>query len=326
MTTTTCTVSLLVRFVTAVSLIVMATAAAAQYPTRQIRMYVPNPPGGATDTLGRVLAPKLSEALGQPVLIDNRPGSNGNLATETVARAAPDGHTLLLAADAQIVISPHLYAMGADPVKDLVPVSSLVNTQFVLVVNASLPVKSLHEFVDYARRAKPSLAYASIGNGSQHHLAMEMLKARTKMDMVHVPYKGGGPATLALIAGDVSAMFGGNSVAGQIKAGKLRAIAVAGKQRVAAYPGVPSLGELFPGVEVTPWLGIFAPTGVPAAALARLRSEVSRWLADADTADKLRGLGGFQPFISTPDEFAAYVRAEHAKYDQVVKAVGVKVD
>ena len=302
-----------------------ATLASAQYPTRPIRIYVPNPPGGATDTLARLFGPKLAEGLGQAVLVENRPGSNGNLATESAGKAPPDGYTLLLGADAQVVISPHIYAMQVDPIKDLVPVSSLVSTNMVLAVNAALPVKNLAEFIEYARSAKPPLPYASIGTGSQHHLAMEMLKSRAGMELVHIPYKGGGPATVAILAGEVPVMFGGNSVSGQIKAGKLRAIALAGK-RAAAYPDLPPLSDTFPGLEITPWLGMFAPAGVPAPVLARLRAEFGRLLADGEMRGKLRGLGGLEPFITTPEEFTAYFRAEYAKYGQVVKAVGVKVD
>ena len=299
--------------------------ASAQYPARSIRMYVPNPPGGATDTLARLFAPKLSDAFGQPVLVDNRPGSNGNVATEMAGKAPSDGYSLLLGADAQVVISPHLYAMQVDPIRDLVPVSSLVSTNMVLAVNAALPVKNLAEFIDYARRANPPIPYASIGNGSQHHLAMEMLKSRAGINLTHIPYKGGGPATIAILAGEVPVMFGGNSVSGQIKAGKLRAIALAGR-RTNAYPDLPPLSDTYPGLEVTPWLGVFAPTGVPAPVLGRLRGEFSRLLADGDIRDKLHGLGGLEPFITTPEEFTAYFRAEYAKYGQVVKAVGVKVD
>ena len=305
----------------------VASAAAAQYPSRALRLVVPNPPGGATDTLARVFAPSLGEALGRPVIVDNRPGSNGNLASEAVAKSAPDGHTLLLGADAQIVIGPHLYAkMPLDTLKDLVPVASLVNTQMVLVVNPRLPPKTLQEFIELARRADPPLAYASIGNGSQHHLVMEMLKARAGIELVHVPFKGGGPATLALLAGDVAAMFGGNSVSAQVRAGKLRALAVAGSQRSAAYPELPRLSEFYPGLEVTPWLGLFAPAGIPAPVLARLRGEASRLLADPGMREKVRHVGGLEPYVTTPEEFAALLRAEYAKYGEIVKALGAKID
>jgi tripartite-type tricarboxylate transporter receptor subunit TctC len=307
--------------------LLLATAAWAQYPSRPIRLLVPNPPGGATDTVARVFAPKLGEALGQAVIVDNRPGSNGNVASEATAKAPPDGYTLLLCADAQIVIGPHLYAkMPLDTLTDLTPVATLANTQMVLAVNPALPVTDLREFIEHARRARPSLAYASIGNGSQHHLVMEMLKARADIELLHVPFKGGGPATVALLAGEVQAMFGGNSVAGHIRAGKLRGLAVAGRQRSAAHPELPRLAELYPDLEVTPWLALFAPAAVPASVLSRLRGETNRLLSGSDLRDKVRNLGGLEPYVTTPEEFAALIRAEYARYGQIVKAVGAKID
>jgi tripartite-type tricarboxylate transporter receptor subunit TctC len=301
--------------------------ASAQYPARAIRLLVPNPPGGATDTLARVFAPRLAEALAQPVVVENRPGSNGNLAMEAAAHAAPDGHTLLLCADAQIVIGPHLYAkMPLDTLKDLDPVTTLANTQMVLSVSPALPVKNLQEFVEYARRASPPLAYASIGNGSQHHLVMEMLKARAGIDLLHVPFKGGGPATIAILTGEVSAMFGGNSISGHIRSCKLRALAVAGKKRSATYPDLPRLSEFYPGLEVTPWLALFAPAATPGMILAKLRAETNKLLNDEDLRGKIRNVGGLEPYLTSPDEFAAQLRSEYAKYGEVVKAVGAKVD
>ena len=305
----------------------LAATAWAQYPNRPIRLLVPNPPGGATDTIARVVAPALGDALGQPVVVENRPGSNGNLSSELAARAAPDGYTLLLGQDSQIVISPHLYAnLPVDTLKDLAPVATLVTTQMVLTVNPALPVKDLRDFVDLAKGARPPLAYASIGNGSQHHLTMEMLKARAGIELVHVPYKGGGPATVALLAGEVPVMFGGNSVTAHIKAGRLRGLAVAGKKRSAALPELPTLSEFYPGLEVTAWIGIFAPANVPAPVLARLHGEVNRLLAGAQLRDKVLAVGGLEPFVTTPEEFTALIRAEYAKYGEVVKATGVKID
>ncbi len=315
------------RLAAPLALLLVAFSAAAQYPSRPIRLLVPNPPGGATDTLARLVAPKLSEKLGQPVVVDNRPGSNGNLASETVARATPDGHTLLLAADAQIVIGPHLYAkMPLDTLRDLAPVATLVSTQMLLTVHPALPVGTLQEFIDYARRATPPLAYASIGNGSQHHLVMEMLKARAGIDLLHIPFKGGGPATTALLGGEIAAMFGGNSVTGQVRAGKLRALAVAGKQRSATFPDLPRLAELYPGLEVTPWLALFAPAGVPPAVLQRLRDETNRLLAEPEMRERVRHLGGLEPFVTTPEEFTALLRSEYTRYGEIVKAVGVRID
>ena len=307
-----------------VVLLLAASSAAAQYPSRPIRLLVPNPPGGATDTLARLLSPKLGEALGQPLVVDNRPGSNGNLASELAAKAAPDGHTLLLCADAQIVIGPHLYAkMPLDTLKDLAPVATLVNTQMLLVVSPAIPAKTLQEFIELARRTNPPLAYASIGNGSQHHLVMEMLKARAGIDLLHVPFKGGGPATTALLGGEIVAMFGGNSVTGHVRAGKLRALAVAGKQRSQAFPDLPRLGDVYPGLEVAPWLALFAPAGTPDAILTRLRAEVNKLLRDPD---QIRRLGGLEPYVTTPEEFETLLRTEYRKYGEIVKAVGVRID
>jgi tripartite-type tricarboxylate transporter receptor subunit TctC len=298
-----------------------------QYPTHPIRLLVPNPPGGATDTIARVVGPKLGESLGQPIVVENRPGSNGNLSSELAAKAPPDGYTLLLGQDSQIVISPHLYkSMPVDTLKDLAPVASLVTTQMVLSINPSLPVKNFQEFIEYARRANPPLAYASIGNGSQHHLTMEMLKARAGINLLHVPFKGGGPATVAVIAGEVPVMFGGNSVTGQIKAGKLRGLAVAGKERSATFPELPTLSEFYPGLEVTAWIGLFMPAGVPAAVIGKVHDVTNRALGDADTREKIAKVGGLQPFVTTTEEFAAMIRAEHARYGEVVKAVGAKID
>ena len=315
------------RLAALLALSLAALSAAAQYPSRPIRLLVPNPPGGATDTLARLVAPKLGEVLGQPLVVDNRLGSNGNLASELAAKATPDGHTLLLCADAQIVIGPHLYArMPLDTLKDLAPVATLVNTQMLLVVSPALPVKTLQEFIEHARKSNPPLAYASIGNGSQHHLVMEMLKARAGVDLLHVPFKGGGPATTALLGGEIVAMFGGNSVAGHVRAGKLRALAVAGKERSQVFPDLPKLSDVYPGLEVTPWLALFAPAGVPESVLARLRAEINKLLADPDTVERISRLGGLQPYVTTPAEFDQLLRTEYAKYAEVVKAAGAKID
>jgi tripartite-type tricarboxylate transporter receptor subunit TctC len=306
---------------------ILSTTAWAQYPSRPIHLLVPNPPGGASDTIARIVAPALGTALGQPVVVENRPGSNGNVSSELAARAAPDGYTLLLGQDSQIVISPHLYPnLPVNTLKDLAPVATLITTQMVLAVNPSLPAKDLREFVELAKRAKPPLAYASIGNGSQHHLTMEMLRARAGIELVHVPYKGGGPATVALLSGEVPVMFGGNSVTAHIKAGRLRGLAVAGAKRSAAFPDLPTLAEFYPGLEVTAWLGVFAPASVPEPVLERLHDEINRLLAGADLRGKVLGVGGLEPFVSTREEFAALIRAEYAKYGEVVKATGVRID
>jgi tripartite-type tricarboxylate transporter receptor subunit TctC len=304
-----------------------ALAQSGQYPTRPIKLLVPIPPGGAPDIVARILGQALSEALGQPVVVENRVGSNGNIASEQTAKAAPDGYTLLLCADSQIVINPHLYAkMPIDTLKDLTPVATIAANQFALAVNPSLPVKTFQEFIAYAKKANPPLTYASGGNGSQHHLSMEILKARAGIDLVHVPYKGGTPAATATVAGETMAVFSGTSNAAQIKAGRLRAIAMTGAHRSAVFPELPTIGETYPGYEVQIWLALFGPPGMPEAVLARLRAEVGKLLAKPEVVQRLNGAGGLEPYITTPAEFSALIRRDYDKYGKVVKDVGAKID
>jgi tripartite-type tricarboxylate transporter receptor subunit TctC len=303
-------------------------ALAQQYPSRPVRILVTIPPGGAPDIAARIVSQPLEEALGQPVIVENRPGANGNLAAEIVAKAPADGTLLLLAADSLITINPHLYEkMAIDTLKDLAPVASLVSNMFVLSVNPQLPVKNFKEFIEYARRAQPPLAYGSSGNGSQHHLTMEMLKQRAGIDLVHVPYKGGAPSTTATVAGEVAAMFAGTSTAPMIKAGKLRALAVTGSHRSSAFPDLPTIAEFYPGFETTIWLGLFGPAGLPEPVMTRLRTEIRKVLAMPGVKDKLnKGGGGLDPFASTPQEFTDLIRRDYEKYGKIVKQVGVKVD
>ena len=302
-------------------------AALAQYPSRPIKLIVPIPAGGAPDIAARVVGQKLSELLGAPVVVENHAGSNGNIAGDLVAKAPPDGYTLLLGQDSLIAINPHLYSkMPFDPLKDFVPVATLVANQFVLAVNPSLPVRNFQEFVEYARRTVPPLPYASGGNGSQHHLSMEILKLRAGIDLLHVPFKGGTPATVATVAGDTAAMFAGTSTKPQIKAGKLRALAATGAQRSPEFPELPTIGEFYPGYEVTIWLALFAPAGTPEAVLARLRTAVEAALVAPDVKAKLNQAGGLDAFYSTPEEFAALIQRDYDKYGKIVKEVGVKVD
>jgi len=301
--------------------------AAAQYPSRPIRLLVGFPPGGGPDIVARLLAPKLAEALGQPVVVENRVGSTGTIAGEAVAKSPADGYALLVGQDGLFVINPHLYKqMPIDPLKDLVPVTSLVSNGFFMAINPSVPARTFPEFIEYARRANPPLQYASGGNGSQHHLTMERLKARAGIDMVHVPYKGGAPATTATVAGEVAVMMSGTSTAPQIKAGRLRALAFTGPQRSRVLPEVPTIAEFYPDFVMVQWYGLFAPAGTPEAALARLRAEVNKALVLPDIRDKLTNAGGVEPWITTPEEFAVEIRNEYAKYAKLVKDVGAKVD
>lgn len=307
--------------------LMMVHDAVAQYPSHPIRLLIPFPPGGGPDLVGRILAPRLSEALGQALVVENRVGSNGNIAGEAVAKSPADGYTLLVGNDSLFVINAHLYKqMPFDPLKDLVPVASLVSNGFFLAVNPSVPARTLPEFVEYARKADPPLQYASGGNGSQHHLTMERLKARAGFRMVHVPYKGGAPATTATVAGEVAAMMSGTSTAGQIRAGRLRALAFTGPQRSRALPDVPTVAEFYPDFVMVQWYGLFAPAGTPEAVVARLRAETNKALALPDVKDKLSNAGGVEPWITTPEEFSGQIRDEYATYGKLVKEVGAKID
>jgi len=301
--------------------------AAAQYPTKPIRLLVPFAPGGGPDIVARLIAPRLAHALGQPVVVENRAGSNGIIGGDIVAKSSPDGHTLLVGADSLVVINPHLYAkMPFDPQKDLAPVASLVSNGFFLAINPSVPAQTFPEFIEYARRSDPPLHYASGGNGSQHHLTMERLKARTGVSMVHIPYKSGAPATTATVAGEVAAMMSGTSTAGQIRAGRLRALAFTGPRRSKVLPDVPAIAEFYPDFVMVQWYGLFAPAGTPEPVLTRLRAEVANALVLPDVMDKLRNAGGVEPWITSPEEFAAELRSEYAKYAKLVKDVGAKID
>jgi tripartite-type tricarboxylate transporter receptor subunit TctC len=315
------------RFLALAFAALLSLGASAQYPARPIRLIVPIPPGGAPDISARVVGQRLSETVGQPVVVENRPGSNGNIAMDIVAKSPADGYTLGLLADSMITINPHLYReMQTNPLKDLAPVASIVSNQWVLSVNPSVPVKDFKEFVEYARRAQPPLAYASGGNGSIHQLAMEMLKQRAGINLVHVPYKGGSPATTATVSGEVAAMFSGTSSAPQIKAGRLRALAVTGLRRSEIFPDLPTISEFYPGYEVTIWLGLFTAAGTPEAVLSSLHAEVNKVLAEPETKRRLNAAGGLEPYITTPAEFEDLIRRDYDKYGKIVKSVGVKVD
>ena len=315
------------RWLVGLGFALFCAGAAAQYPSRPIRLLVPIPPGGGPDIVARLIAPKMSEALGQPVVVENRVGSNGNIAGDFVAKSAPDGYTLLLGMDSLIAINPHLYArMPFDTLKDLAPVASLVSNGFFIAVNPSVPAQTLAEFVEVARRANPPLQYASGGNGSQHHLTMERLKARAGINLVHIPYKGGSPAATATVAGEVSVTMSGTSSAPQIKAGRLRALAFTGKQRSAVMPDVPTVSELYPDFTMVQWYGLFVAAGTPEPVIARLRLEVNKALAQPDVRERLRNAGGVEAWITTPEEFAAEIRSEYAGYGKLVKDLGAKVD
>jgi tripartite-type tricarboxylate transporter receptor subunit TctC len=297
------------------------------YPQRPLKLIAPTSPGGAPDTIARVLAEKLAPLLGQPVVVENRAGANGYLATETTARAAADGYTLGIFADSMVVINPHLRAKSShDTMKDLVPIATVASNTFFLSTHPSIPVKNFREFIEYARNANPPLAYASGGNGSQHQMAMEMLKQRAGINLLHVPYKSGTEATTATMSGEVAAMFSGASTGPQIKAGKLRGLAATGRNRSPLFPDMPTIGEVYPGYEISVWLGFFGPAGFPDVALQRLRAELNKVLLLPEVKDRLNSAGGLEPFRSTPEEFQAMMRADYDRYGKLVRQIGAKLD
>jgi len=313
----------------ALLLAVLGGPAAAQtdYPNRPIKIFVTIPPGGAPDIAARLIAQYLSEMNGWSVIVENRPGANGNIAGDLVAKSTPDGYTLLVNADSGFTINPHVYSrLSYDPIKDLVPVASIATNQFMLSVNPQLPVKTFQEFIDYARNTKPPLPYASGGNGSQHQLAMEMLKQRANIDLLHVPFRGGAPAATATIAGDTKVLFAGASSAPQIQSGVLRALAASGKARSKRFPELPTVGEFYPGYSVDIWIGLFAPTGTPESIVTKLREEVHKLLQRPDFAEKLNVSGSLEPLILSPKEFNELIASDYEKYGELVKRIGIKLD
>jgi len=305
---------------------VLPAQAQENYPNRPIKIMVPIPPGGAPDVVARLVGQYLSQALGQPVVIENRTGANGNIAGEAVAKAAPDGYTLILAADSGIVINPHVYAkMAFDPMKDLVPVTAVATNQFVLAVNPKVPVKTLPEFVEYAKKANPQLTFASGGVGSQHFFAMEQLKQRAGFNLLNITYRGGTPAMRATINGETQVLFAGGESAGQFEAGTLRALAVSGKARSKRYPDVPTIGEFYPGYAVDIWLGLFAPAGTPKPIIDKLRTTVQALLAKPDVAAKINVSGSLQPLILSQDEFNARIHSDDEKFGKLAKELNVHI-
>jgi len=302
-----------------------ATSAQA-WPTRPIRLLNGYPPGGASDIVARVYAQGLQERLGAPVVVENRGGSGGNLAVAAAVRATPDGYTLLHGNDNMFVVNPHVYTRaGFDPLKELVAIASVAVNQLVMVVHPSVPATNLREFVELARKSKPPLFYASIGNGSMHHLAMERFKRHVGIELTHVPYRGGGPAAIALLAGEVSVMLGGGAVVPNLQAGQFRGLAATGAVRNPATPDLPTVGEIYPGYEAATWHGLFAPVGVPSAIIERLRAELAVVLAQPEFAKRLVSTGSGEPYVVAPEVFVERIRREHEQYGQPIRAIGLQV-
>ena len=298
------------------------------YPEKAIRFIAPYAPGGSTDLLTRTLAQKLTVSLGQTVVADNRPGAGGNVGADIVAKAAPDRYTILLAPVSPMAINVSLYGkkLPFNPERDFAPITLVAKVPLVIVLNLGVPAKTLQEFIDFARKSNPPLNYASTGSGAQQHLAMEMLKARAGLNMAHIPYKGGAGATIAMVAGDVSATIGGSSMDPQIKAGKLRALATTGARRAPSYPDLPTIGEMFPGYTISVWIGLFAPAATPVEVLTRLRGEVDKFLANPETRQKLYASGGMDPYPLRPEEILLGMRRDYEKFGKLIKEIGLRVD
>ena len=298
------------------------------YPTKPIRLVVPFPPGGATDIIARAVAQKLSETWGQSIVVDNRPGAGGNIGTELVAKAAPDGYTLEMGTVGTHAINASLYAkIPFDNVKDFAPIILVAGVPNVLEVTPSLPVNSVQELIAYAKANPGKLNFASSGNGTSIHLSGELFKTMTGVQMTHVPYKGSAPALADLIGGQVQLMFDNlpPSLA-QIKAGKLRALAVTSSTRTAALPDIPTVAEAgVPGFEASSWFGLLAPAATPAPIVAKINAEIAKWLATPEAKEKLLAQGA-NAAGGTPDDFARHIGAETTKWAKVVKESGAKVD
>ena len=305
-----------------------APAAVAQaWPAKPVRLILPFPPGGGTDILGRTMAQRLGESIGQTILLDNRPGAGGNLGAEIAARAAPDGYTIVLVAPG-FVISPSLYRkLGYEPFKDFDPVSLVAVIPNLLAVHPSVPAQTVKELVAYARANPGKVNFGSGGVGTSNHLATELLAAQTGVTMVHVPYKGAATAMMDTVAGNVQLITIGTGAAlAQVKAGKLRALATQTPGRVPSAPEIPTIAEAgFPGLEVQTWYAVFVPMKTPAAITRRLNSDLSRVMFEPDVRERLATIGA-EPMKSTPQELTTFIRGEYKRWAEVVKSAKLQAE
>ena len=303
-------------------------AFAQAFPAKPVRLVVPFPPGGPLDAVGRAIADKLTQAWGQSVVVDNRQGAGGNIGADLVAKSPPDGYTVVMGALSTHAVNPSLYPkMPYDAVKDFAPITRVAITPNVLVVNPALPVNSVKELVAYAKANPGKLSFGSGSNGSAGHLAGELFKADTGTDMVHIPFKGGAPAMQALLSGDTQLMFDNlaNSMP-QVKAGKLKALAVTTAQRSKLVPELPTMAEAgVPGFDISTWFGLMAPAGTPLDIVAKWNADVTKILNSPDMRERLTAQGA-EAAPTTPAEFSAFIAQELAKYARIVKASGAKVD
>ena len=301
---------------------------AQQYPAKPIRMIIGFPPGGGTDIIGRIVAQRMSEGLKQQIIPDNRGGASGQIAAELVAKAPPDGYTVMMAHIAAISILPSLYAkLPYDPVRDFSPVSLVAISPQLVVAHPSLPVRNIKELIALAKKRPGEIYYASVGNGTVQHLAGELFNLQARVQMVHVPFKGGGPSALNLVAGHVQLSFDVIPVViNYVKAGRLRPIAVTSEKRTPLMPEVPTVNEGgLKGFDLSTWWGLVAPAGVSKDIVTRLHGETVKALQLADVKERL-AQNGADPVGNSPDEFAAFIRNERAKYARIVKDANIKID
>ncbi|HET9338015.1 MAG TPA: tripartite tricarboxylate transporter substrate binding protein [Casimicrobiaceae bacterium] len=311
----------------ALAVLVPGGAAAQGYPAKPIRLIVPFPPGGAVDFYARAVQQPLSETLGQTVVIENRAGASGMVGIDLVAKAPPDGYTLGLGNIASLAINAGIYEkMPYDPARDLTPITHTIDVNYALVVHPSIAAKTVPELVAYARANPGKIAYGSAGSGSLPHLATELFKSTTGTDIVHVPYKGGGPMVTDLLGGTVQMVIADQAnLMPHVKAGKLRAIAVASPKRSANHPDLPTIGESLPGFQAVAWNGLVGPPNLPADIVAKLNAAIVKVMAMPEVRDRLAG-GGLDIVGDSPDEFARFIRAEIAKWTAIAKQVGAKAE
>ena len=316
--------------IAALCLAAMAIPAAAQadYPNKPVRMLIGFPPGQATDTLGRAVAQKLSQQLGQQFVVENKPGAAGIIATQAAMSAPPDGYTLLVSSSGPLAVNPGLYSkLPYDPIKDFAPVAGIAIVPLVLVTNPAFPATNVKELVATAKAKPKAVNYASGGSGVTNHLVMEMFRGAAGIDMTHIPYKGGPPALTDLIGGQVNVMFETSvAVLPFVKQGKLRALAVSSSKRISAAPDLPTVAELgYPGFSGVPWVAIMAPANTPAPIIAKLNGEVNKALNSKDIREQFLAQG-VEPMQMTPEELGAFVKSELTKWTKAVKDSGAKVE
>lgn len=315
------------KLIPLLSLLIALPVAAQSYPSKPVRLVVPFPPGGPTDIVTRLIAPRMAASLGQQVVIENRGGAGGMIATEQVSRAAPDGYTIIMGTIGGLAVAKSLNPkLGYDTLRDLAPITQSVAVTSILVVHPSVPAKNVKELLAIAKASPGKLNYASSGSGTVTHLAGELLKLLGKVNIAHVPYKGGAPALVALVSGEVDMSYENSLIiTPHIKSGKVRGLAVTSAKRSTLLPQLPTVAETLPGFSASGWYGLLAPAKTPQAVITRLNAEAVKALRSPDVVEKLSSQGA-EPVGSTPEEFTAFIRSEISKWAGVVKAAKMKIN